>query len=76
MVRYSSPSAGVTFTGMSTSPERNAAVEDGRITVSTPLSVLKFQLKMVLAVGAMLSPGSRVRPSTCASWESQMLVVS
>ena len=70
------PPAGVNFTGMSTSPLLNAVLEDGRITVSVPSSLRKFQLKTVFVTGSTTSFGCSCSPSTTASGCSQKFVVS
>ena len=51
------PAAVVTRTGMSFLPVPKAAADFGRIRVSVPSSLRKFQLKMVFARGATVSPG-------------------
>ena len=75
VVRNEPPSAVVTFTGMSTSPERNAVADCGRMTVSVPLSLRNVQLKMVFVVGDTPSPGCSRSPSTSASCLFQKFAV-
>ena len=60
---------------MSLLPVPKAVADCGRITVRVPLSLRKFQLKIVFVVGATVSPGCSFRPSTTASFLFQKLAV-